>query len=130
MLQLLPRFQNSRMHLLDRNAQLAPETTQNLLLPRVVLGVHARLHLLIVHHCRSEPLLRRGGVERRSCLLDLRQELLPVAQSIPQPRKHMLGLEVPERLEAEPFGDVLSQLMYLAFDQREGSCQRFIAKAS
>ena len=69
--ELVPRLEDRRVHLLHRIAQLDTEPAQNVPLPRVVLGVHPRLHLLIIDHAHAETALRLRRVKRRSRLLDL-----------------------------------------------------------
>ena len=95
------------MHLLHRISELDAEATQDVPLPRVVLRVHARLHLLVVDHAHAERLLRLGRVERRTRLLDLRQQLLPVRERVSESVEDVFCLKVPERLELQPFSDVV-----------------------
>ena len=71
-LEIVARLENRRMHLLHRIAKLDPEPGQNIALPRVILGIHARLHLLIIHDAHAKFLLGLRRVERRPCTLDLR----------------------------------------------------------
>lgn len=116
------------MHLLHRVAQLDAEPAQNIALPRIVLGIHAGLHLLIVDNTDAERLLCVRRVECRARLLDLREQLLPVRERVAQAVEHEFGLEVPERLELQPFCDVLLELLHLALDQRERTLQRRVVK--
>ena len=95
------------MHLLHGHAQLGSEPVHNIPLPRIVLGIDPRLDLLVVDDAHPEALLRLRGVERRSSLLDLRQELLPVRERIPETIEHVFGFKVPEGLELQPLGDVV-----------------------
>ena len=92
MLEVVARLENRRMHLLHRVAKLHPEPGQNIALPRVVLGVHARLHLLIIHDTHAEFLLRLRRVKRRPCSLDLRQKLLPMRERVPESVEHVFRL--------------------------------------
>jgi hypothetical protein len=67
MLQLVPRLQNRRMHLLHAILQLHPKPTQNIMLPRIILGVHPRLHLLVINRTLRTHL---GRIERGAGFLD------------------------------------------------------------
>ena len=109
MLELIPRLQNRRMHLLHRIPQLDAKPTQYIPLPRIVLGVHPRLHLFIVHHTHPKAALRLRRVECRARFLDLGEELLPVCERVAEAVEDVFGFEVPEGLELEPFGDVVFQ---------------------
>ena len=40
--------------------------------------------------------------------------------------EHVFGLEIPERLELQPFGDVVFQLLDLGLDKHEWSLQRIV----
>lgn len=80
MLELVPRLQNRRVHLLHRHTQLGPKPVHNIPLPRVILGINPRLDLFVVDDAHAEALLRLGRVERRPSLLDLSEELLPVRE--------------------------------------------------
>ena len=82
MLQLVPRLQNRRMHLLHRIPKLHSEPPKYVPLPRIVLCVHPRLHLLVINHTHAETPLRLGRVECRSGFLDFCKELLPVREGI------------------------------------------------
>lgn len=75
--EVVARLEDRRVHLLHRIAELDAEARQNVALPRVVLGVDARLDLLVIHDAHAKLLLRLRRVERRARALDLRQELLP-----------------------------------------------------
>lgn len=99
MLEVVPRLENRRMHLLHRHAQLRPKPIHNVPLPRIVLGIDPRLDLLIVDDTHAEALLRLGRVERRSSFLDLSQELLPVRERVSEAVEHVFGFKVPKRLE-------------------------------
>ena len=92
MLKLIPRFQNRSMHLLHGIPKLDAKPAQYLALPGVVLGVHARLNLLIVDDADAKAVLRPGGVERRTGLLDFREELLPVRERVAEAVKDVFGL--------------------------------------
>jgi len=128
MLELVPGLENRRMHLLHRHAQLGSEPVHNIPLPRVVLGVHPRLDLLVVNDAYAKALLRLRGVERRTSFLDLCEELLPVRERVSETIENVFGLEVPERLELQPLGDVLLQLLDLVLDQREWALKSIIRK--
>lgn len=71
MLEIVSSFENRRMHLLHRIAQFDSESTENIALPRVVLGVDSRLHLLVVDDAHAKRFLGIGRVERRPRFLDL-----------------------------------------------------------
>ena len=45
--------------------------------------------------------------ERRTRLLDLRQQLLPVRERVSESVEDVFCLKVPERLELQPFSDVV-----------------------
>ena len=128
MLQVVPRLQYRRMHLLHRIPQLHPESTQDVPLPRIVLCIHPRLHLLVVDHAHPKRFLRVRRVERRPRLLDFRQQLLPVRERVSEPVEHVFGFEVPQRLELQPFGDVVFQLLDFDLDQRERPLERGISE--
>ena len=119
MFELVPRLQDRRMHLLHRIAQLDPEPTQNVPLPRVVLGVHPRLHLLVIDDAHAETALRLRRVERRARFFDFGEELLPVCERVAEAVEDVFGFEIPKGLELQPFGDVVFQLLDLEFDERE-----------
>ena len=99
MFKLVPSFENRRVHLFHRDAQLSPEPVHNIPLPRIVLGVNPRLNLFIVDDAHAEALLRLGGVERGTSFLDLCQELLPVRERVSKTVEHVFGFEIPEGLE-------------------------------
>ena len=128
MLELVPSFQNSRVHLFHRNAQLCAEPVHDIPLPRVVLGVHPRLDLFVVDDAHPEALLRLRRVERRPGLLDLGEQLLPVRERVSEAVEHVFGFEVPERLELQPLGHVLLQLLDLVLDQRKWMLEGVIGK--
>ena len=119
MFEIVSGLEDLRVHLLHRVPELDAEPAQNVALPRVVLGVHTRLDLLVVDHAHPERLLRLGRVERRPRLLDLRQQLLPEREGVAEAREDRLGLEVPERLELEPPTNILPQLLYFALYEQE-----------
>ena len=123
MLQLVPRLQNRRMHLLHRVAELDTEATQDVALPGVVLGVDARLHLLVVDDAHAERLLRLRSVERGTRLLDLRKELLPMSEIFAETIKDVFRLQIPQRLELQPLRDVLLQFLYFVLNQIEGTLE-------
>jgi len=66
-------LEDRRVHFLHRIAELDAEPGQDITLPRVILCVHARLHLLVIHDAHAEFLLRLRRVERRTRALDLGQ---------------------------------------------------------
>ncbi len=90
--EFVARLENRRMHFLHRIAKLDAKPGQNIALPRVILGVHARLDLLIIHDAHAEFLLRLRRVERRPRALDLRQKLLPMRERVPEPVEHVFRL--------------------------------------
>ena len=128
MFELVPRLENRRVHLLHRYAQLGPKSVHDIPLPRVVLGVNPRLDLLVVDDAHAEALLRLRCVERRTCFLDLCEELLPVRERVSEPIEHVFGLEIPEGLELQPLGDVVLELLDLVLDQRERPLEGIIRK--
>ena len=91
-LEFVARLENRRMHFLHRIAKLDAKPGQNIALPRVISGVHARLHLLIIHDAHAKFLLRLRRVERRPCTLDLRQKLLPMCERVPESVEHVFRL--------------------------------------
>ena len=116
------------MHLLHRITKLHAEPRENVSLPRVVLGVYARLHLLVIDDANPKLLLRLRRVERRARALDLRQELLPIGERVAEAVEDVFCLEVPERLELQPFRDVVFQLLDFGLDEHEWSLQRVISE--
>jgi hypothetical protein len=98
-LELVARLEDRRVHLLHRVPELDAKAGQDVPLPRVVLCVHARLHLLVIHHAHAKLLLRLRRVERGARALDLRQQLLPERERVAQPVEDVFGFEVPEGLE-------------------------------
>ena len=92
----MPRFGNRRMHLLHLVRELHPEPLQDVPLPRVVLGVHPRLNLLVVDYADAKAALRVRVVKSLPCALDLDQQLLPVCERVAQARENVLGFKVPE----------------------------------
>lgn len=125
-LQLIPRLQNRRMHLLHRVPQLHSEPTQDIPLPRIVLCVHPRLYLLVINHAHPKRLLCLGRVECRASFLDLCKELLPVCEIFAEAVEDVFGFQVPEGLELEPFGDVVSELLNFDLDQGEWSLEGIV----
>ena len=107
MFEVVARLEDRRVHFLHRIAELDAESRQNVALPRVVLGVHARLHLLVIHDAHAKFLPRLRRVERRARALDLGQELLPKRERVAQAIEYVFRLEVPQRLELQPFGHVV-----------------------
>ena len=91
-LEVVARLENRRMHFFHRIAKLDAEPGQNIPLQRVILGVHARLHLLIIHDTDAKFLMRLRRVEGRSCTLDLGQELLPVRERVSKSVEHVFRL--------------------------------------
>jgi len=128
MFELVPRLENRRVHLLHRYAQLRPKPVHDIPLPRVVLGVDPRLHLLVVDDAHAEALLRLRGVERRTRLLDLCEELLPIRERVSEPIEHVFGLEIPQGLELQPLGDVVLELLDLVLDQCERPLEGIVRK--
>jgi hypothetical protein len=129
MLQIIPRLQNAGMHFFHRIAQFHPKPTQDLPLPCIVLRVHPRLHLLVVHHTHAtERPLRLARVEGRPRLLDLSEQLLPKGETVPKSGVDGLGFKIPERLELKPFPDVGFELLDLLFDESEGPLKSVIRK--
>ena len=128
MLKLVPGLQNRRVHLLHRHAQLRSKPVHDIPLPRVVLRVHPRLDLFVIDDTYPEALLGLGSVERRPSFLDLRQELLPVRERVSEAVEHVFGFEIPERLELQPLGDVLLQLLDLVLDQPKRVLEGIIRK--
>jgi hypothetical protein len=126
MLQFIPRLQNRRMHLLHRIPQLHPEPTQDIPLPRIILCVHSRLHLLVINHAHPKRLLRLGCIECRAGFLDLCEELLPVCEILAEAVEDVFGFEVPKGLELEPFGDVVSEVLDFDLDQGEWSLEGIV----
>lgn len=117
MFELVPRLQDRRMHFLHRVAQLDTKPTQNVPLPRIILGVHPRLHLFVINDADAKTALRLRRIKRRARFLNLGEELLPVRKRVSKSIEDVLGFEVPERLELQPFGDVVFQLLDLEFDE-------------
>ena len=95
------------MHLLHRVAEFDTKTTENVALPSIVLGIHSRLYLLVVDDANPKRPLRLRRVERRPRLLNLRKKLLPMRKGVSETIKDIFCFEVPERLELEPFRDVV-----------------------
>jgi len=116
------------VHLLHRYAQLRAKPVHDIPLPRIVLGVNPRLHLLVVDDAHAEALLRLGGVERRMRFLDLHEELLPVRERVPEPIEHVFGLEISQGLELQPLGDVVLELLDLVLDQCERPLEGIVRK--
>ena len=91
-LEVVACFENRCVHFLHRIAKLDAEPGQNIALPGIILGVHARLHLLIIHDAHAKFLLRLRCVERRPCALDFRQKLLPMRERVPESVEHVFRL--------------------------------------
>ena len=128
MLQVIACLKDRRMHLLHRIPQFHAEPRENVALPGIVLGVHARLHLLVIDYADPELLLCFRRVEGRARALDLRQELLPIGERVAEAVEDVFCLEVPERLELQPFRNVVFQLLDLGLNQHEWSLQRVIGE--
>lgn len=128
-LQLVPCLQDLSVHLLHRVSELHAEAAENIALPHIVLRVHARLHLLIIDHTSAKRALRLRRVERRPRLLDFREQLLPVRERVAESVEDVFGFEVPKRLELQPLGDVLLELLYLVLDEDEGAFQGVVSEA-
>lgn len=123
----MPRLGNRRMHLLHLVREFHSEPLQDVPLPRVVLGVHSRLDLLVIDYANSKATLCVRVVKGLSCALDLDQQLLPVCERITQARKDVLGFEIPKRLELEPLRNVFFHLLNFCFYEIEGSYKnRFV----
>lgn len=125
-LQLVARLQDGGMHLLHRISEFHTEPTENVALPSIILGVDAGLHLLVVNDTHSERFLRFGGIECRTCLLDLGKELLPVAKVLSESVEDVLGFKIPERLELKPLRNIFLEFLDFALDKREGPLERRI----
>ena len=95
MFEVVACLEDRRVHFLHRIAELDAEPGQDIALPRVILGVHARLHLLVIHDAHAELLLRLRRVERRARALDLGQKLLPMRERVPESVEHVFRLQVP-----------------------------------
>jgi hypothetical protein len=119
MLEFIPGFENRRMNLLHRHAQLSSEPVHNIPLPRIILGINPRLDLFVVDYTHAEALLRLRSVERRPSLLDLSEQLLPIRKRVAEAVEHVFGFEIPEGLELQPLGYVLLKLLDLVLDQRK-----------
>ena len=116
------------MHFLHRIPKLDAEPREDIALPRVIFGIDARLHLFIIDNAHPKLFLRFRRVERLARSLNLRQELLPVRERVAEPIEDVFGLEVPERLELQPFGDVVFQLLDFGLDEHEWSLQRIVSE--
>jgi len=116
------------MHLLHRYAQLSPEPIHNIPLPCIVLSINPRLYLLVVDDAHPEALLRLGSVERRASFLDFCEQLLPIRERVSEAVEDVFGFEIPERLELQPLGDVVLELLDLVLDQRERVLEGIIRK--
>lgn len=92
MLQVVARLEDRRVHLLHRIAKLHAEPAENIALPRVVFGVHARLDLLVVDNAHAKRLLRVRCVKCRPRLFDLGQQLLPIRERVAQAVEDIFGL--------------------------------------
>jgi hypothetical protein len=84
--------------------------------------------LLVVDDAHAEALLRLRGVERRSSLLDFGEELLPIRERVSKTIEHVFGFEIPERLELQPLGDVVLELLNLVLDQPKRTLEGIIRK--
>ena len=84
--------------------------------------------LLIIDDAYTELLLRLRRVECRARALDLSQKLLPVCERIAEAVEHVFYLEVPQRLELRPFGDVVLQVLYIGLYEHEWSLQRVVGE--
>lgn len=116
------------MHLLHRHTQLSSEPVHNIPLPRIVLGIDPRLDLLVVDDAHPEALLGLRSIERRASFLDLCEQLLPVRERVSEAVEHVFCFKIPERLELQPLGDVVLQLLDLVLDQREWTLKGIIRK--
>ena len=113
-------LQNRRMHLLHGIPQLHPKPTQNILLPRIILGIHLRLHLLVINRTHSERILDVSNVERAF--------LLPVCEIFAEAVEDVVGFEIPEGLELEPFADVVSEMLHFDFDQGKRTLESIVGE--
>lgn len=77
MFKLVPRLENSSMHLLHSVPKFDSKPTQDIFLPCIVLGVHTSLNLFIINHTHSKRAFCRRRIKRPARTLDLCQELLP-----------------------------------------------------
>jgi len=77
--------------------------------------------MFIVDHAHTKATLGVRVVKRLSCAFDFGQELLPVGERVSESSKDVFSFKVPERLELEPFGDIIFDLLYLGLDQVERS---------
>jgi hypothetical protein len=127
--ELVPRLEDRRVHFLHCIAKLDAKPGQNIALPRVVLCVHTRLHLLVIHDAHAEFLLRLRRVEHRTRALDLGQKLLPVRERVPEPVEYVFRLQVPKRLKLQPLSDIVLQLLHFALYERKWTLQRVIREA-
>ena len=128
MFKFVPRFQDRRMHLLHRIPQLDAKPTQNIPLPRVILCIDPRLHLLVIDDAHAETTLCLRGVKRRARFFDLSEELLPVGERVAKSVEDVFGFEVPKGLELEPFGNVVFQLLDLEFNEPEWPFKGVVGK--
>lgn len=128
--QVIPRLHNLPIHLPHNTPQPLPKPPQHIPLPRIILRIHPTLHLLIIHHThRPEPLLRLRIIKRPPPrLLDFREKLLPGRERVAQSGEDGFGLEIPERLELEPFGHVCLDEEDFGLDQGKRSRQRIRRK--
>jgi hypothetical protein len=129
-LQFVPRLEDRCMHLLHGISKLDAEPAQYIPLPRIVLGVDLRLDLFIINYADSKRALSVRVIERRSSLLDLGKQLLPIGQRVTQSIEDIFRLQVPQRLKLEPFSHIVFHLLDLGLDQCERSFERPVAKAS
>lgn len=51
-------------------------------------------------------------------------------ERVPESVEHIFRLQIPQRLELQPLGDVILKLLHFALYEREGALQRVIREAS
>ena len=105
MLQHDLRLQNRRgISFILSVPQLHPKPTQNISPSQtIILGIHPRLHLFVINHAHPER----------------------IARSSPRRVKDVFGFE---GLELEPFGDVVSEVLHLDFDQGKRSLEGVVGE--
>jgi hypothetical protein len=92
-----------------------PKPTQNISPSQIIiLGIHPHLHLFVINHAHPERFLRLG----RRCYCQF-------ARSSPRRVKDVFGFE---GLELEPFGDVVSEVLHLDFDQGKRSLEGVVGE--
>ena len=130
LLEFTARLRDLREHILHRISKLDAEPAENIALPSVILGIDPSLHLLVVDNACAESVLRLGGIEGCTSLLNLCEQLLPVRERVAEAVEDVFGFEIPEGLELEPFADIVFELLDFVLDEDEWSFQRGIREAS